>query len=167
MPIPRDKVELAALFKRLGAPSSGGWARSQFEEGINQMHRFLFLRQLWARVVAEGDESWIDEAMTDSSRDGNAPFSGVGHSLKRLHQSGAQRKDLVELVRGMQARLLSEFCYLLDDPSLLEDELKDFGWALVETDADFEPTARTIAGLHESVLGTDPTGLEMRPRTSL
>jgi len=64
----------------------------------------------------------------------------------------------------MQAQLLFHICYLLDDPSIDERELADVGWALVETNADLEPTDRVIGGLHESVLETDPSGREMRPR---
>ena len=79
---------------------------------------------------------------------------------------GASREDIVDLTRGMQARLLFDICYLLADPSILESSVEDLGWALVETDEDFEPTGETISGLHESVLDTDPTGREMRPRNA-
>jgi hypothetical protein len=37
--------ELTELFARLGAPRPESWARSQLEEGIPQLARFVFLRQ--------------------------------------------------------------------------------------------------------------------------
>jgi hypothetical protein len=164
VPNPITQKTLADLFSRLGARDADSWARSQVQEGINQLHRFLFLRQAWSRVIPEGDHSWIDEAIAEFKTDPDASFTGIGGALVRLLKTGASRDDLADLVRGMQAQLLVDFCYLLDDPSLTEPELGDVGWALVETDSEFEPTARTIGGLHESVLQTDPTGREMRPR---
>ena len=63
----------------------------------------------------------------------------------------------------MQAQLLFSFCYLLEDPGDIEPEAEDVGWALVQVDAEGN-TLGTIGALHESVLETDPTGREMRPK---
>ena len=164
MGIPTDERKLAALFSRLGAKEPEAWARSQVEEGIGQLHRFLFLRQAWAQVAAEGEHGWMDQAIATAKSQPDAPFSGVGAALERLLAAGASRDDLSDLVRGMQAQLLFGLCYLLEYPALEEPELAEVGWALVETNADLEPTDRSIPGLHESVLETDPTGREMRPR---
>lgn len=164
MPIPKDQKQLAELFRALGARDPESWASSQASEGINQLHRFLFLRQAWARVVSEGDDSWIDQEIASSKQHPTQPFAGVGHALARMQAKGVAREDIVDLVRGMQARLLFDFCYLLADPSIFESSVEDLGWALVETDEHFEPTGEAISGLHESVLDTDPTGRAMRPR---
>jgi hypothetical protein len=164
MPVPSDIEQLTEVFLRAGAPNPERWARSQIEEGIGQLHRFLFLRQAWHGVVSEGDRSWISKAVEAAEAHSSAPFAGVGLALKRLRDTGASESDLVDLVRGMQAQLLFHICYLLDDPSIDDRELSEVGWALVETDAEFAPTKKAIGGLHESVLGTDPTGREMRPR---
>ncbi len=166
MPVPLDIEDLTELFRRLDASDPEGRARSQVNEGINQLHRYLFLRQAWSRVVTEGDQSWIDDAISNSTKRPDAPYAGIGHSLNRLLAAGASRNDLVDLARGMQARLLFDICYLLDDPSLEEPELADLGWSIVETGSDLEPTRNVIRGLHESVLETDPTKREMRPRKS-
>jgi hypothetical protein len=124
----------------------------------------VFLRQAWRGVVSEDDRSWITKAVKAAEADPDAPFTGAGLALSRLLNLGADQDDLVDVVRGMQAQLLFHICYLLDDPSIDERELSEVGWALVETDADLEPTDRAIGGLHESVLETDPSGREMRPR---
>jgi len=159
-------TQLAELFRRLGAPEPEGWAQSQVDEGINQLHRYLFLRQAWSNVISEDDLSWMDKAITISTAHPDRPFSGIGHALRRLLAAGVSREDLVDLTRGMQARLLFDMCYQLDDPALVEKGLENIGWSLVETDDNLEPTNKTVGGLHESVLETDPTGREMRPRKS-
>ncbi|MCW1932819.1 hypothetical protein [Pararhodobacter zhoushanensis] len=159
--------DLTDLFKSLGAGAPESWASSQIDEGIPQLHRFLFLRQAWAQVVDEQDDSWIDRAIDAARKHPDEPFTGQGHALHRLLAAGAERADLVDLVRASQAEMISRLCYLLEDPSFIGEDATRFGsvgWALVTTDDDFQPTAQTIGGLHESVLDTDPSGREMRPR---
>jgi hypothetical protein len=72
-------------------------------------------------------------------------------------------KDITEIVRTMQYQLLFDICYLLSDPSIPEPELRDFGWGLFQLGDDGE-IVDSINALHGSVLETDPTGREMRPR---
>ena len=70
----------------------------------------------------------------------------------------------------MQYELLFRLCYLLSDPSLDEPELADFAWGLYQLkfkDDDTVEIVDPIDGLHESVLETDPTGREMRPRPAI
>ncbi|UXY16075.1 hypothetical protein N8I74_03360 [Chitiniphilus purpureus] len=157
-------MKLRQLFERLGAKDPDAWAASQVDEGSNQLHRFLFLREAWAKVILDDNNDWITQQIEAVKADPEAPFAGTGLALERLLAVGAQNRDLTDLVRGMQARLLFDLCYLLDDPSFDEAELAEVGWCLVETDSQFRPTGNTIGGLYESVLDTDPTGREMRPR---
>ena len=164
MPVPKNHKKLAELFRVLGARDPEGWAASQNLEGINQLHRFLFLRQAWEQVIPEDNDAWIEQEIANSEKNPGEPFTGIGHALLRMQDKGIAREDIVDLARGMQARLLFDLCYLLSDPSILESSVEDLGWALVETDDNFEPTGAVISGLHESVLDTDPTGREMRPR---
>lgn len=165
MSVPEDIRELARLFEELGARDPEGWARSQVEEGMNQLARYVFLRQAWRSVVAEDDPAWIDAAIARAENQPVEPYSGVGHALARLRAKGATDEELTDLVRGMQAQLLFSFCYLLEDPGRLEASVSDLAWALVQVD-DEGRILDTIGGLHESVLETDPTGREMRPRSA-
>jgi hypothetical protein len=154
-----NKQKLITLFARLGARNPEQWAKSQLGGNISQLARFLFLRQAWKLVVSPDDRTWIQmQANTGSS----APGSAIISALKRLREVGASEGDLTIVVRVMQWRLLSAFCYLLDDPGDLEDEVKDIAWRLFEVNKDGEPKA-VIAGLHESVLDAEPSGREMRP----
>lgn len=160
----RTILALTQLFEELGAPAPGRWARSQVEEGIPQLARYLFLRQAWRQLLRDGDTTWIEPTIAASSARPDAPFAGVGAALARLRASGARDEDVAEVARGMQAAALFAFCRLLDDPGLTEPELSDLHWAFVQVTAEGEVAGR-IAALHESVLETDPTGREMRPRS--
>lgn len=164
MHIPTDLDELTELFERLGAREPAAWARSQIEEGIPQLQRFLFLRQAWRNVVREGDTDWMQGEIHRAQQHPEAPYAGVGLALARCLDKGVSAQDLNDIVRGKQAEFLFNLCYLLDDPMLTEKELEEFAWGLFEFDGDGNPLPPCIGGLHESVLETDPTGREMRPR---
>jgi len=161
-----DQAKLAALFKKLGASDPEGWARSQIEEGIPQLARYLFLRQAWRQIVSEGDSTWIDISIDRAQGRPDEPYAGVGHALRKLRARGATNEEITDVVRGMQAELLFSLCYLLSDPGELEAEVEGMGWALVQLD-DAGGMVGAIEGLHESVLETDPTGREMRPRQAV
>lgn len=163
--VPMNQRTLTALFKKLGARDPAGWARSQLEEDIPQLARFLFLRQAWRAVVDEDETTWITAAISGAESKPNEPYAGVGHALRKLRERGATDRELTDLVRGMQAELLFQLCYLLEDPGEVEPEVADVQWALVQVDDEGNVLAN-VNGLHESVLETDPTGREMRPRQS-
>jgi hypothetical protein len=158
--------KLTRLFELAGANDPQSWAKSEVDEGIPQLARFLFLRQAWRQILAEGDVTWIDREIQHSKRSPDAPGAGLGHSLSRLLSSGANRDDLTEVARTVQWQLLHGLCYQLSDPSIEEPELSDVGWGLFEVDEDGN-AGRPIGGLHESVLDTDPSGREMRPKDAV
>lgn len=164
------KTELQALTRRfaaLGAPDPQSWAESQLTEGIPQLGRFLFLRQAWRHVVAEDDPSWIAAEVEAAEREPDAPFAGVGHALARLRAAGATDDDLTDLVRGMQANLLAALCEVIDEGGVEDEpEAEEVRWVFCQVTEEGEVVG-LLAGLHESVLETDPTGREMRPRPRL
>jgi hypothetical protein len=71
----------------------------------------------------------------------------------------------------MQWNVLAHICQVFDDPYLAVEDLQmvpeladyKFGWGLFELDGEGN-LGRPIGGLIESVLETDPSGREMRPR---
>lgn len=166
MNLPNDIAELTKLFQKLGAQDSELWARSQIKEDIPQLQRYLFLRQAWKQVLREDSVVWIDRQIQESERHPTGPYAGVGAALKRAVATGTPKQDLIDIARGAQAELLFQLCYLLDDPGLSEPELEAFAWGLFEVDENDNPIPPRIGNLHESVLETDPTGREMRPRGS-
>ena len=163
-PDPRELRELTEKFRRAGAPNPEGWARSQLREGINQLHRFLYLRQAWDCIIREENDPWIDREIEQARNNPSGPYAGIGLALERLLEGGATRDDLTDVVRGMQASLLFSLCYRLDDPSFEEEEFSNIGWALVEADNEGGSVGQPISGLYESVLETDPERRELRPR---
>jgi hypothetical protein len=158
--------ELATHFRALGAFHPEDWARSQIEEGIPQYARFVFLRQAWEGIIAEGDISWIDPQIQQAERHPRAPGASIGPALKRILAAGGSREDIAELVRVMQWQVLAHLAVQLDDSDVAEYPSKDMpqvNWKLFEVDEHGLPL-HPIDGLHESVLDTDPTGREMRPK---
>jgi hypothetical protein len=158
--------KLTEQFRALGVFIPEGWARSQINEGIPQYARFVFLRQAWQSVIADGDTSWIERQMQEAERDPRQPGAGVGPALKRMLAAGANREDIAEVVRVMQWRVLADLAYQLADPGVVEyprDGMPVVNWTLFEGDDNGKPL-HPIDGLHESVLDTDPTGREMRPK---
>src|SRR5262249_44563334 len=139
MKIPNDLAELTALFERLGARRPELWARSQLNEGINQLQRFLFLRQAWSLVLRDDDTDWIEGEIARAQQRSDGPYAGIGHALRRCAEKGISAQDLTDIVRGKQAELLHYFCYLLGDPSFTEKELTDLQWGLFEVDTDGNP----------------------------
>jgi hypothetical protein len=56
-----DKLQrLAEVFRKVGASDPEQWAKSEVEEDIPQLARFLFLRGAWRSVVSDGDTNWIE-----------------------------------------------------------------------------------------------------------
>ena len=163
MPIPDSVAKLSSLFRKLGAANPEQWAASQLEEDIPQLHRYLLQRQAWRQILAEDDQDWIDAYIRHSESRPSDPYSGIGPALKRCLDKGAAPEDLTEIVRVMQAELLFGIAYLLEDPDIRDPDVDDLCWALFAIDEDGQPLAQ-IGGLHESVLETDPTGREMRPK---
>jgi hypothetical protein len=154
--------QLTKVFRKLGAKDPEGWARSQIEEGIPQLARYVFLRQAWTYVADEKDDSWIDELL-------KLPVSQLARpALKRMLKKGVDRKDIVDLVREMQYNLLFDILYQLDGAygcgvDFLDETMPFMSWHLFQTNEEGEPTV-PIGGLYESVLRMDPTGREMGPR---
>jgi hypothetical protein len=162
---PTKLSRLTRLFEVAGARAPAEWAKSELEEDIPQLARFMFLRQAWRSIIPDGDTSWIDLEVQSAKRNPTAPGSGLGLALERLTAAGANAADLSEVARAAQWQLLHSICYQLSDPSIEEEELQHVGWRLFEVDAQGK-IGRPVEGLHESVLETDPTGREMRPRES-
>jgi len=157
-----DLHDLTDLFSSLGASDPESWAASEVNEGIPQLARYLFLKGAWEAVVDADDPTWIERVLEQTPVDSDAPYAGMAHALRRLLDDGADPAAIHEVVRGMQAESMFSFCYLLADPAVVDGN-DVVSWALVEIDEQDRP-GREIGGLHESVLETDPTGREMRPK---
>jgi hypothetical protein len=102
-----------------------------------------FLKSLWRELINPWmSQNWIDNNIAAADRNPNAPFADVGVALKRLLEAGASRRDLSLVARGSAYEAVFGVLYALSDPGVDEN--------------DFEM-------LHESLLGSDPSGFEGRP----
>lgn len=157
---------LAEIFRKAGARDPEGSARSQVEDGIYQLARFLFLRRAWQYVVSDDNPAWIDRWIAYAQRRFGEPYSGSGPALESLRRKGATDEELTAIVRDAQAELLFGVCFAVNDGAGdVPEGVPRLAWGLFEVDETGNP-GKCINGLHESVLDTDPAGREMRPRGS-
>lgn len=164
MDVPTKISELTALFQKFGAKDPEGWAKSQISEGIPQLQRFLFLRQAWKQVRRDDECSWVRAEIKSWQKQVDAPFADVGRVFSICVEKGIAAEDLASLARALQAQMLANVCYTIEDPDFEEAELADFAWGLFEVDEVGNPVGDGIGMLHESVLETDPMGREVRPK---
>ena len=162
---PYTLEELTEIFRSLGSNYPDLSAKSEIEEGIPQLARYIFLQQAWSTIAREGDRTWIDEEIHSARANPDRPYAGLGQALERCLSKGVSTDDLTEIARCLQAQMLFNVGYLIDGPRFTPEPLQEIGWGLFQTDSEDRPFGNQIAALHESVLEFDPTGREMRPRT--
>jgi hypothetical protein len=66
------------------------------------------------------------------------------------------------MARCLQAQMLFYVGYLLEGPTTVPPGMGEVTWGLFQTDENDVPYGPRIGGLHESVLESDPSGMEMR-----
>ncbi|MGW6577200.1 hypothetical protein ACWGAN_34195 [Streptomyces sp. NPDC054945] len=80
---------------------------------------------------------------------------------QRLLASGADRSDIAEVALTIAFESVASVLNVLDEGYASDpDDGSLPGWCLQETTSDGSPTGRSIGGLHESLLETDPSGKE-------
>ena len=139
--------QLTETFRQLGAPEPETWASSQVNEGIPQLHAYVFLKEAFAKLVSSGNDTWIDNMIRSKGPQSEA--------MQRLVAQGVDRADLTAVVRDMQIDALFSFCFLADCPDRIVVDGEEIAWGLFVTDADNKPI-EPLSGLHESVITTDP-----------
>jgi hypothetical protein len=158
-----DLESLTEVFRAYGADDPGSWAQSQIEEGIPQLALFSFVKSLWAGVVAEDDTSWIDEEIRWSTERPDSPCAPAGIAITEMLARGVSRDTIIDLVRVAQYEVLHHACVIIDGARI--EDVPTHNWLLFQTDDDENPT-EGLSGVHEILLGLDPTGREMRRRPS-
>jgi hypothetical protein len=144
--------ELVRRFRELGAQDAESWAKSESGENIPQLARFCLLRGTRRSINGWAtSDTWIDSSLKEGTRGGHEIFVKGGQALRRLLDAGASRSDLQDLARLIAFNATFEVLDRIDDgyDAGLEDDYP--GWRLIET-MDEKETARTLGGLHESLL---------------
>jgi hypothetical protein len=151
---------LTEIFRNAGAKNPELWARSQVNEGINQLARFSFLKAISSEWLNESEVEWIDSQINYYYGVGD-PCSQLQPALKEMVDKGVRKEAILDLIRVIQYKTLYQACATIDN--VYESDAPVSNWALYEQDEDCNPV-NTIGGLHESLLQFDPSGNEMRPR---
>lgn len=134
---------LRAQFDALGAADAGGWARSEIDEDIPQLARFVLLRSLWRGVI----DGW-----------GEADALEQLPAARRLVAGGADLGDLRRVMRAVAFESVFATLDELDAGGDVNVSGVDVGWSVIETGEDGGPTGRVLRALHEDLSGTDPSG---------
>lgn len=160
---PEELERLTEVFRRHGACRPESMARSQLQEGIPQLAIFCFTKSLWEGVIPEGDVTWIDQEIEWARARPRDPCTQSGPALEEMLSKGVSREAITDLVRVFQYSALYHACSLLDGSRTVDLPVSD--WTLHQLDEAGKPVA-ILQGLHEVLMGMDPTGREMRPRGS-
>lgn len=131
-----------------------GWAESELSEDIPQEARWLVIRQFWRDCI----NGWTPETISQIP------------AAQRAVASGADPTDLVQAMRAAAYEVVFSVLSTIDDGHDPEAPADAPGWVLTEvrfvdpTGAGVnwteQPTGRIVSGLHEDILGADPSGRE-------
>ena len=145
----RTKAEsLIRLLERAGAPDAELWVRSEIGEDFAQVATFLFLKSIWVEAIDRSREyiTWLQRPQSSSET--------ASPALERLLATGASLEDLGAVVQYAVECAMFRALVVLDNGEFDEDVGEETpGWALIETDANGDPTGRGINGTHESLDG--------------
>jgi hypothetical protein len=144
-----DWKTLVAAFRAAGCEDAEGWARSELEENIPQLARYLLCKTIWEHSI----EPWREEGALDDFSEARA-----------LIAAGADAETLRRLGGKIAYETMTAIVNAIDQgeyvgPAHVPDDAP--GWVIIETDGkSFEPTGRRAGFIHESILAADPTGTE-------
>ncbi|NRQ32983.1 hypothetical protein HII36_14200 [Nonomuraea sp. NN258] len=147
--LPREEREVAhaMLIKVADLGSTEdlrGVIWSELDQGAPELARFLLLRRIWLTLI----RSWSE----------NDNLRGL-RAIERLVDQGVDLNDLKSLAQEISYETVFGLLYLLDLGH--DDTMSGMpGWRLLEVDSDRNSVGRSMGGLHESLLGADPTGNE-------
>jgi len=143
----RQALALLERFHKLGSDDPESWVRSEIDEDIAQLARFLVLRLIWEQEL-------------QPLREGKLPYA------TRLAEAEADLDLVREVCEAVAGGLLFSVLTLIDG-DWVDDRLSDPdmpGWRLMEVDRKTgELTGRDVGALHESVDEVDPEGRDGDP----
>lgn len=134
---------LRAQFSTLGVADPVDLIKSEVMEDLPQLARFVLLRSLWRGAI----DGWSDAVLL-----GQLP------AAQRLLAAGADREDLVRLVRAVAYEAVFATLDELDAGGAVNVSGVEAGWVVMESGEDGSPTGRALSGLHEDLLTMDPSG---------
>ena len=98
---------------------------------------------LWRSIInAHLDPAGLDRVIAHCKRRPNDPFADAGPAIERALAAGVSARDLCLIRRDAAYEAVFGTLYALGDPGVDDDD---------------------VFGLHEILLGADPSGMEGRP----
>ncbi|MEU9135169.1 hypothetical protein AB0D33_04205 [Streptomyces sp. NPDC048404] len=137
---------LRSRFRALGVADPVDLIKSEVIEDLPWLTRSLLLRSLWKGAI----DGWTDPGSLDQLP-----------AAQRLLAAGADREDLVRLVRAVAYEAVFATLEELDaggGAHVSPVSEAESGWVVVESGEDGTPTRRPLSGLHEDLLTMDPSG---------
>ncbi|WP_102133343.1 hypothetical protein [Streptomyces hokutonensis] len=113
------------------------------DTGSAQATRSVLLRGLWRDAI----DGWGAPGALDQLP-----------AAQRLLAAGADRDDLLRLVRAVAYEAVFATLDTLDEGGPGHDPDAVGGWVVVATHTDGSPTGQVLPGLHEDLLAADPGG---------
>jgi hypothetical protein len=162
----RRTNDLISLLRSLGAKNAENCARSEISEDIAQLARFAFLRRIWSDHIdswTREPAQWIAGQIRGAERNPKGHFADAGAALKRMTECGVSAHQIASLARMVACETVFAIVDRIDEGQDPDAPSNCPGWIIVETGADEQMTGRPVGGLHEDLLGLDPSGREGRP----
>ncbi|MFF2384570.1 hypothetical protein [Streptomyces sp. NPDC058108] len=145
MPRKAAAESLRAQFSTLGVANSLDLIKSEVMEDLPQLARFVLLRSLWHGAI----DGWTESDSLDQLP-----------AAQRLRAAGADKEDLVRLVRAVAYEAVFATLYGLDAGGDVNVSGVQANWVVMESCEGDSPTGRAMSGLHEDLLSLDPSGGE-------
>lgn len=149
-----DAERMLAVLQRLGAPDAEGWVRSEIDENIAQLARFVVLGEV-ADVIARWQYAETNAHEEDQALRAGAALFDTEFSpsvTTEILGTGVDPELVGRFAMHVAAGTAFDVLHAIDEqrPS---DELGDDlpGWILMETTPTGELTGRDVGGLHESL----------------
>src|SRR5258708_7066954 len=101
-PVTREKAEhLIRFLTEQGLGDAEDWVRSEIEERIPQVARFLMLRTFWESMidVYQNSAVWIQRCITEAEKNPHGYFADAGQALKRMVETGVDNADIGRVAR--------------------------------------------------------------------
>jgi len=146
-----------SLVKQLAAlncQDPRSWAKPEVDEGMPQLSRFNFLRELWQTLTPRHEPLFLKGCGLCVEGTSVGPPIGADGPFERLQKSNADMDDVIEIARHAQISALLSVTMLLDNASMSGPSVEDSSWGLFEFDEEDNP-GRRVDGLHESFLDPD------------
>lgn len=156
---------LIARLERLGDDDPLSTVRSEMEENIPQTARWMAVRPLWDIIDGWRKPAGLAEHIHEARIDPGSAFADAWLAADRMANAGVPFEDIAAFARGVSYVTVFQALLHLDGATWPDDWPEDDDlptWALMEIQDD-ELTGRSIDGLYEDLLGTDPSGREGRP----